>query len=102
MPAETACKQEPGAFHPVVERGDCEGKRECEKVCPYQVFEVRRIDPGDYAALGIFSRLKVRAHGMLSAYTPREDACRACGKCVEACPEKAIKLERRAGSGLRT
>lgn len=89
------CKQEAGVFAPVVNRGDCEGKRKCEEVCPYHVFEVRRIDDADYAALGFFARFKVRAHGMLSAYTPRAGECRACGQCVEACPEDAIKLVRR-------
>ncbi len=78
----------------MVNRGDCEGKRKCEEVCPYDVFEVRRIDPLDYDALGFFARLKVRAHGMLSAYSPKADACQACGKCVEACPEDAITLAR--------
>ena len=32
----------------------------------------------DYDALGR-TRLKVRAHGMRSAYTPNADDCRACG-----------------------
>ena len=89
------CKQEPGVFAPVVDRSACEGKAECVRVCPYDVFEVRRIDDADYRGLGLLARLKVRAHGMKSAYTPRVDACRACGKCVEACPEDAIKLRRR-------
>jgi NAD-dependent dihydropyrimidine dehydrogenase PreA subunit len=90
------CKQDAGAFAPVVDRASCEGKAECARVCPYDVFEVRRIDEADFRALGIFARLKVRIHGMKSAYTPRADACRACGECVQACPEKAIRLERRA------
>jgi NAD-dependent dihydropyrimidine dehydrogenase PreA subunit len=90
------CKQEPGEFAPIVDRAKCEGKSDCARVCPYDVFEVRRIDDADYDALAFFARLKVRAHGMKSAYTPRADACRACGKCVEACPEKAIKLARKA------
>jgi NAD-dependent dihydropyrimidine dehydrogenase PreA subunit len=89
------CKQEPGEFAPVVDRSKCEGKSDCARVCPYDVFEVRRIEDDDYDALSFFARLKVRAHGMKSAYTPRADACRSCGKCVEACPEKAIKLARR-------
>jgi NAD-dependent dihydropyrimidine dehydrogenase PreA subunit len=89
------CKKEPGELAPHVDRSKCEGKSDCVRVCPYDVFEVRRIDDGDYAALSLFARLKVRAHGMKSAYTPRADACRACGLCVEACPEKAIKLARR-------
>ena len=88
------CKQSPGEFAPVVDRAKCEGKEDCARVCPYDVFEVRRIEESDYEALSFFARLKVRAHGMKSAYTPRADACRACGQCVEACPEKAIKLKR--------
>jgi NAD-dependent dihydropyrimidine dehydrogenase PreA subunit len=88
------CKQAPGAFAPIVDRGRCEGKEDCVRVCPYDVFEVRRIDDADFRALGVFGRLKVRVHGMKSAYTPRADACQACGKCVEACPEKAIRLGR--------
>ncbi len=90
-----SCKQEPGVFHPVVNRGDCEGKRKCEEVCPYDVFVVRKIDDADFAKLSFFQKLKVRAHGKLSAYMPNEDVCRACGLCVEACPEDALKLERR-------
>jgi NAD-dependent dihydropyrimidine dehydrogenase PreA subunit len=88
------CKAEPGVFHPVVDRALCEGKKDCVRVCPYDVFEVRRIEDEDFAQLGFFARLKSRAHGRLTAYTPHADACRACGLCVEACPEKAIKLER--------
>ena len=92
--AMAECRSEPGSFHPVVDRQKCEGKRDCVRVCPYDVFEVRRIDDGDFAQLGFLARWKSRAHGRLTAYTPRDDACQACGKCVEACPEEAIKLER--------
>ena len=86
---------EAAIFHPVIDRTRCEGKKDCVRVCPYDVFEVRRIDEADFAQLGFFAKLKSRAHGRLSAYTPREEACRSCGLCVEACPEKAIRLERR-------
>jgi NAD-dependent dihydropyrimidine dehydrogenase PreA subunit len=88
------CKQPAGAFEPVVDRGRCEGKRDCEAVCPYGVFEVRRIDDEDFARLSFLQKMKSRAHGRLSAYTPKADACRACGQCVDACPEKAIRLQR--------
>jgi NAD-dependent dihydropyrimidine dehydrogenase PreA subunit len=87
------CGAEPGQWHPVVDRGRCEGKRDCVEVCPYSVFEVRRIDDADYQALGFWGRLKVSAHGRQTAYTPGSAACRACGLCVVACPESAIRLE---------
>lgn len=88
------CKQPPGTFEPVVDRGRCEGKRDCEEVCPFHVFDVRRIDDADFAALTFFQKLKSLAHGRQSAYTPRAQDCQACGKCVAACPEDAIKLRR--------
>jgi ferredoxin len=36
-----------------------------------------------------------QAPGMKAACTPDANACRACGLCVQACPEHAIKLARR-------
>ena len=88
------CRAEPGAWRPEVDRARCEGKKDCVVVCPYDVFEVRRIDDADFAQLGFLGKLKSRAHGRLTAYTPRADACQACGLCVVACPEDAIKLVR--------
>jgi NAD-dependent dihydropyrimidine dehydrogenase PreA subunit len=88
------CRSAPGEFAPVVDRGKCEGKAECVEVCPYNVFEVRRIDDGDFARLAMLGKLKSMAHGRKTAYTPRASACQSCGKCVAACPEKAIKLAR--------
>ena len=38
------CKAAPASFMPVVDRGRCEGKADCVEVCPYDVFEVGRID----------------------------------------------------------
>ncbi|HEY1929467.1 MAG TPA: ferredoxin family protein [Caulobacteraceae bacterium] len=89
-----ACKA-PGAFAPVVDRRRCEGKGECVQVCPYDVFDVGRIREADYRALPLMARLKVRAHGMQTAYTPRSDLCMGCGLCVVACPEDAIRLSER-------
>jgi 4Fe-4S ferredoxin len=72
----------------------CEGKGDCVRVCPEHVFQLRRIDAGDYAALPLLNKFKLRVHGMQVAYTPNADACRSCGLCVSACPEKAITLRR--------
>lgn len=86
------CRAEPGVYKPSVDRAKCEGKRDCVEVCPYNVFEVRRIDDADFAALGFLAQIKSRVHGRLTAYTPHADQCKACGLCVVACPEKAIRL----------
>lgn len=92
------CKAEPLAFAPVVNRKRCEGKGDCVEVCPYDVFEVGTIDPAEYAALPALVRLKLWVHGKRTAHTPHADACRACGLCVVACPEKAIALVARTGA----
>jgi ferredoxin len=42
----------------------------------------------------VLGKLKSLAHRRQTAYTPRAADCRACGKCVTACPEKAIRLTR--------
>lgn len=94
--SSSACRAKPGEFAPVVDRARCEGKAECVTVCPYHVFEVRRMEDAEFAQLGFFAKLKSRAHGLQTAYTPLASACQACGKCVEACPERAIKLARAA------
>lgn len=86
------CRAAAGELVPVVDRARCEGKKDCVAVCPYDVFEVRRMDESDFDQLGFLAKLKSRAHGRLTAYTPRSDACRACGLCVVACPEHAIRL----------
>lgn len=86
------CAAEPGEYIPLVDQNKCEGKWDCVEVCPYDVFEVRRIDDADFAKLSFFGRFKSRVHGRQTAYTPRADLCQACGLCVVACPERAIKL----------
>ncbi|WP_323118419.1 ferredoxin family protein [Burkholderia alba] len=97
MPREASgrdCRQDPGVIVPVVDLKRCEGKGDCLAVCPEHVFEIRRIDDADYRNLGAMHRFKLRVHGMKVAYTPNADACRSCGLCVTACPERAIKLAR--------
>ena len=96
MPA--SCKQEPGAIVPVVDLKACEGKGDCVRVCPVDVFRVERVLDADYRSLDMLHRFKLRVHGMKVAYTPNADACQACGLCVAACPEHAITLGRRTNS----
>ena len=96
IPKNKDCKAEPGGWEPVVNRSRCEGKNDCAVVCPYDVFEIRRISDAEYKALPLIGRLKQRVHGMKSAYTPNADQCRACGLCVAACPERAITLRPRS------
>lgn len=94
MTSLNECRAEPGTFTPQVDRSRCEGKSECVEVCPYNVFDVRRMDDADFAQLGVFGKVRSLAHGRKTAYTPRASACQACGKCVEACPEQAVRLVR--------
>jgi 4Fe-4S ferredoxin len=96
--ANTAeCRAKSGEFAPVIDRSRCEGKAECVEVCPYDVFEVRRMEGADFASLRVLAKLKSMVHGRMTAYTPRASACQSCGKCVAACPEDAIRLARRPG-----
>jgi NAD-dependent dihydropyrimidine dehydrogenase PreA subunit len=88
------CRATPGDFVPAIDRARCEGKAECVEVCPVHVFEVRRMDDADFVKLGMLAKLKSIAHARKTAYTPNASLCEACGKCVEACPERAIKLAR--------
>lgn len=92
--ATAACKQPPGVIVPVVDLRRCEGKGDCVRACPEDVFEIRRIDDADYQQLGMLQKFKLRVHGMQVAYTPNAAACRSCGLCVTACPERAITLAR--------
>jgi NAD-dependent dihydropyrimidine dehydrogenase PreA subunit len=93
------CRAAPGAYAPVVDHARCEAKADCVAVCPHDVFEVGPIASGDYHALPWLARLKVRVHGMKTAYIPRADQCQACGLCVVACPEGAIRLVQSAARG---
>ncbi len=80
------CTEEAPSVLPVVDHGRCEAKHDCVDVCPFDVFEVRAIDPDDYRALSLLGRVRSIAHGRQSAYAVRFDACHACGLCVKACP----------------
>lgn len=100
LPAEgTPCRQPSGGVMPVIDRNRCEGKAACVAVCPTHVFAVGVL-PGDArAGLSWRGRLKGFAHGWKQALVTDPDACAACGRCVTACPERAITLARRLPEG---
>jgi NAD-dependent dihydropyrimidine dehydrogenase PreA subunit len=89
---ERASCKEPGRLVPVIDSRRCEAKADCVRVCPYDVFTVRRLTDRERAQLSLLTRLKVFVHGGKQAFVERGPDCHACGKCVTACPEKAIQL----------
>jgi 4Fe-4S ferredoxin len=88
------CKQEPGTFRPVIDRNRCEGKADCVRVCPVGVFAVATLLPDLRAGLRLRGKIKGFVHRWQQAQLLKVSACEACGLCVNACPEKAITLER--------
>ncbi len=88
---EPPCKPA-GRVVPVVDRDRCEAKGPCVEVCPYDVFEVRPVGPAEKATMSLVGRLKAWAHGNRQAFVVRGEDCHACGRCVTACPERAITL----------
>jgi NAD-dependent dihydropyrimidine dehydrogenase PreA subunit len=86
------CKGEPGRVAPAVDRNRCEGKEDCVRVCPYDVFEMRKLAPEDRAGMSFLGKLKAFAHGNRQAYVVRAADCHACQLCIAACPEEALRL----------
>jgi len=95
LPRSAECKQAPGAFRPIIDRSRCEGKADCVRVCPVGVFQVGTLPREMRIGLGVKARLKGFVHRWQQALLVNEAACEACGRCVSACPEEAIALERR-------
>ncbi|MBX9633086.1 MAG: ferredoxin family protein [Burkholderiales bacterium] len=86
------CAGDAGRVVPVVDRNRCEAKAACVQVCPFDVFEIRPLEAADRAVLTLAGKLKAWVHGNRQAYVVRADDCHACGLCIKACPEKAIRL----------
>ena len=76
----------------MIDRSRCEAKADCVRVCPYGVFALRALTAAERGELSWLSRLKSRIHGGKQAFAVHADQCHACGLCVSACPEKAIRL----------
>jgi len=85
-------RKQPGDWIPAIDRQRCEGKEDCVAICPYDVFAMRKLDDTEKNALPFLARWKARLHGNWQAFALRPEACHACGLCVTACPEHAIKL----------
>lgn len=79
---------------PVIDRNRCEGKEDCVRVCPFDVFSIATLQPADRKGLSLRGKIKGWAHGWKQAVIARPDACEACGLCVAACPEKALTLRK--------
>jgi 4Fe-4S ferredoxin len=92
---DTRCKADAGVFTPLIDRNRCEGKGDCERVCPYGVFKVGTLAAADRSGLSLVGKLKGFGHRWQQALLVNTDDCRACGLCVAACPEKALTLVRR-------
>ncbi len=90
--AAAGCRGAPGRVRPSIDRNRCEAKEACIAVCPYRVLEIRPLEAADRAGLSWRGRARAWAHGGRQAYAVRPADCRACGECVKACPEDAIRL----------
>ena len=66
----------------------CEGKRSCALICPAGVFRLEKAP----TSLPITTLVKVFVHGGRQAIVVDEAACTACMKCIEVCPEEAIRV----------
>ena len=87
--------RDPQIMKPEIHLGKCEGAGDCVEVCPYKdVFEIRRATEQERADFNLKERLKSFVHAHQKAFVINPDHCHACGLCVKACPEKAIKLVR--------
>jgi NAD-dependent dihydropyrimidine dehydrogenase PreA subunit len=90
---KNTCK-DGGVIVPRIDRDRCEGKADCVRVCPYDVFEIGVLPAEQRKTLSFTGKVKGFVHGYRQAFPTHADQCHACGACVVACPEKAIVLAR--------
>ena len=94
MADKNECKHEAGVFQPVIDRNRCEGKGDCERVCPVSLFSVTTLPKEVRKGLTMTGTIKGFVHKWQQALLVNPSDCEACGLCVKACPEKAITLAR--------
>ena len=87
------CDKEGEKLFPIVDFNSCGAKEDCVVVCPYDVFEMRPITPEDKTTLSLKGKIKT-FFDKRKAYITDPTLCHACGLCVQACPERAIKLKK--------
>jgi 4Fe-4S ferredoxin len=92
---EDNCRFDPGVMMPIIDPMRCEAAGPCVPICPFDVLAIRTVSPAEKATFPLMGRLKLFVHGGKQAFVLDPDACRGCGLCVKACPEKAIKLQMR-------
>jgi NAD-dependent dihydropyrimidine dehydrogenase PreA subunit len=93
-PVDPATCKGPDLLVPRIDRNRCEGKEDCVRVCPYDVFTMGKLAPEQRVGMSLMGRMKAFAHGYRQAFVAHPDRCHACGACVTACPEQAITLAR--------
>lgn len=81
-----------GKVAPIIDRNRCEGKADCVRVCPFDVFRIEVLSREQRSALTWRGRLKAWGHGGRQAMVVNGGDCHACQLCVAACPEQAIRL----------
>lgn len=79
---------------PVIDRNRCEGSGACVRVCPFKVFEIRKLGPRQRSTLSVRGKLKAWAHGGRQAYLANPKDCHACRLCIDACPEHALEFRK--------
>lgn len=87
------CDDTGGKLIPLVNFNSCGAKEDCVAICPYDVFEMHPITIEDKADLNLKGKIKTFFFKE-KAYITDPNLCHACGLCVQACPENAIKLTR--------
>lgn len=83
----SSCSETSGILTPVVNLNNCGGKEDCIPACPYNVLEMTTISEEDKLKGKLKTFFKPK-----KAYITNANLCYACGLCVKACPERAIKL----------